>query len=1326
MGSHLSKAHGFLKNETEGTSSQKEEVSYVELSSMIKIRDFISLLLTYPMKLDEQGILKSCLSAFSEWKAQPWSTDDVYRPSVQHRLIQKALRHMEGFMPKEIITQIESGERSIFKHNDAIPEVVLHLTVDLAVNQLVQTLFSGDYYARYIRLSTRNMVEKRSVVDKILAALEEKQNMFGIDKKFLRALWIDASTYATEAEVQVQEEINMKMGGLFVAEDEEMLSTQLVEENRGNNWHLVLVMDTNKKKLELQKVRFPTGIVVLITTEPLTRAEMDDDIRIACSMDLNIRTQNHLLPWEVFCRFVGSSRIFSTKTIKRIAVQIVKECHGHLLAIVLLAKYLKNLKDVKEWVVALDKLSSPNPSYDYQDSNQIGISRVMVNAFINIIWENIDATQEILLKLSLFVHNIKIGVSDASLISNWADISLGYTQEMTLNLDELGEYRRQIKELRDCFVLLQNETGDVYLPIEIYDIIKSLHTLNPSIIKHDALGLTELPYIGRWHDLIRIELMDNKICELPQSLDCPKLKVFSLQGNVDLMDIPDSFFDHMPLLQHLDLSYTSVRDLPSSVYRLIQLKKFYLRGSDLFMELSPQIGKLKNMEELDLDGTLITHLPKEIGELIKLKSLTLCFDRCHHVLGHDKKGKQISNSTIIPAGVLSNFIHLNYLNINVDPEDERWNENVNSVFEEIIGLKRLETVSIHVPKANLLRFIPVHKSLNFRLVVGHHMQRFISRVTPELEQKFKRWDYSIKFVCGVNVPYVVKMNLGKFKALYLDRHMTIKSLSDFELRNLSELRLCILAECNEMETIVGGGYSHDGSTLPNLEFLSVYYMKNLRSICERTDCFIHLKSIALCTCPMLTTVFTLDSLSNLSFLEEIILEDCPKVTTLITHDSSENNNAIFLPKLRMVSLLYLPELVNIFNGFCVGRVLEEMIFYYCPKLQSLSQLELSSKCLWIIKGESMWWEALKWNVAEWGVVGRPSFLELIFSPINEEADLMNELVAHKEIELNAEHNDYQGAKPRNDDSKLPSNPEVVPRRHSAADPLIRFTSDEIKKITANFRQDRVLGKGRFGLVYKGFISEKIRKGLPTLTVAVGVYDMFLYKCIYYTRRYPHPNLVQLIGEHFDGSHWVIFEYVYMGSLFSEMLLPMPWSIRMKIASGAAKGLAFVHEMGFPFGNFQTSNILLDQDYNAKLSHFVFKEQHASDYIITDQHRINKSDDVYNFGVVLLKLLAGRNFHELRPATEQNLAEWVLALLKDKEKFLKIIDPKLNGDYPIKAVHKVAVLAYRCLNHNPEERPLMQDIADSLQHLQAHTEVPIRKTYCINEVSESYLKMKYAK
>ncbi|KAF8107505.1 hypothetical protein N665_0120s0029 [Sinapis alba] len=325
--------------------------------------------------------------------------------------------------------------------------------------------------------------------------------------------------------------------------------------------------------------------------------------------------------------------------------------------------------------------------------------------------------------------------------------------------------------------------------------------------------------------------------------------------------------------------------------------------------------------------------------------------------------------------------------------------------------------------------------------------------------------------------------------------------------------------------------------------------------------------------------------------------------------------------------------------------------------------------------------------------------------------------------------------------KLPSNPKEVEdlRRDSAVNPLTAFTYDELKNITGNFRLDKVLGGGGFGSVYKGFIKEELgddQQVPKPLPVAVKVHDgdnsyqghrEWLAEVIF-LGQLSHPNLVKLVGYCCEDNHRVlIYEYMARGSvennLFSRVLLPLSWAIRMKIALGAAKGLAFLHEAKKPviYRDFKTSNILLDMEYNAKLSDFglakdgpVGDKSHVStrimgtygyaapEYIMTGH--LTPGSDVYSFGVVLLELLTGRkSLDKSRPTREQNLIDWALPLLKEKKKVLNIVDPRMNCEYPVKSVHKAAMLAYHCLNRNPKARPLMRDIVDSLEPLQATEE-----------------------
>ncbi|XP_054778582.1 disease resistance protein RRS1-like [Prosopis cineraria] len=92
-----------------------------------------------------------------------------------------------------------------------------------------------------------------------------------------------------------------------------------------------------------------------------------------------------------------------------------------------------------------------------------------------------------------------------------------------------------------------------------------------------------------------------------------------------------------------------------------------------------------------------------------------------------------------------------------------------------------------------------------------------------------------------------------------------------------------------------------------------------------------------------------------------------------------------------MTLLHLPALISISNGLCMGPSLEKIGIYDCPKLHSLPKMLLSVQNLKVIKGATKWWEALAWNKEEWGIKGRPYMFDSIFSPIDEQADIMSQL-----------------------------------------------------------------------------------------------------------------------------------------------------------------------------------------------------------------------------------------------------------------------------------------------------------------------------------------------
>uniref|UniRef100_A0A7C9AMM0 non-specific serine/threonine protein kinase n=1 Tax=Opuntia streptacantha TaxID=393608 RepID=A0A7C9AMM0_OPUST len=150
---------------------------------------------------------------------------------------------------------------------------------------------------------------------------------------------------------------------------------------------------------------------------------------------------------------------------------------------------------------------------------------------------------------------------------------------------------------------------------------------------------------------------------------------------------------------------------------------------------------------------------------------------------------------------------------------------------------------------------------------------------------------------------------------------------------------------------------------------------------------------------------------------------------------------------------------------------------------------------------------------------------------------------------------------------------------------------ELKSATANFRPDNILGEGGFGYVFKGWIEENSTapaKPGTGITVAVkrlkqdGLRGHREWMAeVHFLRQLHHPNLVKLIGYCSEGDQrLLVYEFMTRGSLENHLFrgrMPLSWSSRMKIALGAAKGLAFLHgnREHVIYRDFKTSNILLD-------------------------------------------------------------------------------------------------------------------------------------------------------
>ncbi|XP_047330932.1 proline-rich receptor-like protein kinase PERK9 [Impatiens glandulifera] len=296
-----------------------------------------------------------------------------------------------------------------------------------------------------------------------------------------------------------------------------------------------------------------------------------------------------------------------------------------------------------------------------------------------------------------------------------------------------------------------------------------------------------------------------------------------------------------------------------------------------------------------------------------------------------------------------------------------------------------------------------------------------------------------------------------------------------------------------------------------------------------------------------------------------------------------------------------------------------------------------------------------------------------------------------------------------------------------------FTYEEMIRATKGFSEENILGKGGFGSVYKGYLPDGREIAVKQLTIGGGQGEREFKAEVEIISRIHHRHLVSLVGYCIsEERRLLVYEYVPNHTLHYHLHggLGRPvlnWAIRMKVAAGAARGIAYLHEDCHPrviHRDIKSSNILLDLNFEARVSDFGL----AKLYLDTNSHvstrvmgtfgymapeyassgRLTEKSDMFSFGVVLLELITGRKpVDPSQPLGDESLVEWARPLLGralDSQELDGLVDPRLENNYVAKEMFHMIEAAASCIRHSATKRPLMGQIVRVLESMSTSSDL----------------------
>ncbi|KAG8055503.1 hypothetical protein GUJ93_ZPchr0001g33106 [Zizania palustris] len=289
-----------------------------------------------------------------------------------------------------------------------------------------------------------------------------------------------------------------------------------------------------------------------------------------------------------------------------------------------------------------------------------------------------------------------------------------------------------------------------------------------------------------------------------------------------------------------------------------------------------------------------------------------------------------------------------------------------------------------------------------------------------------------------------------------------------------------------------------------------------------------------------------------------------------------------------------------------------------------------------------------------------------------------------------------------------------------------FTPENLAAITDDFAEENLLGEGGFGCVFKGILPDGRPVAVKKLKIGNGQGEREFRAEVDTISRVHHRHLVSLVGYCIsDGQRMLVYDFVPNNTLYYHLHVNeaavLDWPTRVKIAAGAARGIAYLHEDCHPWiihRDIKSSNILLDNNFEAQVSDFGLARLAADSnthvttrvmgtfgYLAPEyalSGKLTAKSDVYSFGVVLLELITGRKpVDSSQPLGDESLVEWARPLLIkaiEHREFGDLPDPSLENRFDENEMYHMVGAAAACIRHSAVMRPRMGQVVRALDSL----------------------------